>query len=104
MHRTRDSTGIAIGHVARFELVNDELRPRVIVDAVLRIDPPVGGEIDWGRIVSLLTNLRSNGLPIRTVTSDQFGGVLLQRLGQVGFTVGQTSVDQRQIPMTTCGI
>ncbi len=95
---SRDSTGLAVGHVPRFVEVDRgdvlELLPVVQMDFTLEIRPPKGGEIEYSNIRKLLYALRDAGLPILWVTSDTFQSTdNLQILKQQGFVVGNQSMD-----------
>ena len=90
----RDSTGLAVGHVAEFVRSGSEWRPRVVIDGALQIRPPRNGEISWTCLVELLCSLRAEGLPVRTIVGDQFGGPLLLRFRELGFAAGLCSVDR----------
>ncbi|QXN72612.1 terminase [Rhodobacter phage RcZahn] len=95
---SRDSTGLAVGHVPRFIEVDRgdvmEILPVVQMDFTLEIRPPKGGEIEYSDIRRLLYALRDAGLPILWVTSDTFqSSDNLQILNQQGFVVGNQSMD-----------
>lgn len=95
---SRDSTGLAIGHVPRFIEVDRgdvmETLPVVQMDLTLEIIPPKGGEIEFSDIRRLLYRLREEGMPILWITSDSFqSSDNLQILKQQRFIVGQQSMD-----------
>jgi hypothetical protein len=90
----RDATGIAIGHVAEFVRQGSEYRPRIVIDGTLQVKPPRNGEISWSLIVELICDLRTAGVNVRTVVGDQFGGPLLVRFRELGFSAGLVSVDR----------
>jgi len=58
---TRDSTGLAIAH-------NED--NMVIVDLMLRIKPPIGGEIQFADIRGMILELKSRGFRFGKVTFD----------------------------------
>lgn len=96
--RSRDSFGMACGHVPGFVEVDRgdviEMMPVIQYDFTLEIIPPKGGEIEYSNIRKLLYALRANGLPIKWVTSDTFQSTdNLQILKQQGFIVGEASMD-----------
>jgi len=82
----RDSTGFAMAH-------NDG--DTVVVDLMLRIKPPVGGEIDFAEIRAMIFSLRARGFEITGVTYDGWQSIdSLQRLKAEGFNAETFSVDK----------
>lgn len=77
-----DATGVAIGCVIGYKNVErrnyetnevyTEPAPVIWVDLVLRVSPPLGGEIDHGKIRGLIYQMQSHGFPVGLVTMDQF--------------------------------
>lgn len=76
-----DSTGFAMGYVQGYKAVtrrNEEgieytmKAPIIVIEFMLRIKPPKGGEIQFADVRSLVYELRSYGYPIRRVTYDSF--------------------------------
>ena len=105
LSKSRDSTGIGIGHVSHFDEIirgdTGELLPFIVIDAVLEIRPPKHSEIDYGRIRQLLYAIRRH-IPLVRVTADQaFSADLLQQLAVQGFSVGLQSVDRGTGPYQT---
>lgn len=105
--RSRDRAGIAIAHVPRFvpmrrTATTIEVWPLVRYDALLRVHPPAGGEINFEKIRRLLYLLREHGLPIRWVSCDSYQSTdMLQLLASKGFEVGEESVDKTLAPYET---
>ncbi len=99
-----DCAGLAIGYVEDFVIVQrggdqEEILPKVVIDGVLEIRPPKGGEINFSRIRELLYNLKSAGLPLKWVTFDSFQSVdSIQILRQKGFITGNISMDKTMLP------
>lgn len=100
-----DATGIAMGtvigykHVERRNLETQELTieqaPIIWVDFMLRIKPPVGGEIDHGKIRQLIYECQNHGFNIAMVTMDQFNSApTMQKFRQKGITCELLSVDK----------
>jgi len=110
---TRDSAGLAIGHVAgtktmqktNFETgeIITETLPVIAFDAVLRIVPPQAGEIDFSLIRQIIFDLKErHGLPIKVVTTDGFNSVdFRQILAKKGYATDYLSVDRTTQPYIT---
>lgn len=107
---SRDSAGLAIGHVAgtktstrtNFETGEQitETLPVIAFDAVLRIVPPSSGEIDFSLIRQLIYDLKQKyGLPIKVVTTDGFQSTdFRQILAKKGYATDYLSVDRTTQP------
>jgi len=100
-----DSTGFAIGCVTGYKTIvrrdpetqeqYTEPAPRVWVDMLLRINPPIGGEIDYGMIRALVYQFQHYGFSIGLVTMDQFNSAdSLQKFSKKGITAERLSVDK----------
>lgn len=100
---TRDRTGFCMSHVAGFvEVVRrneagalfKELAPMFVVDVILQIAPPTGGEIILGDIRRLVYELADMGFTIGGVTMDSFQSRdSIQQLTAQGFAASVLSVD-----------
>jgi hypothetical protein len=98
-----DSTGIAMGYVDGYKEVtrrNAEgqeysLRmPIIVIEFMLKIKPPKGGEIQLADVRSLIYELRSYGYPIRKVTFDSFQSKdSMQQFARTGIESGHVSAD-----------
>lgn len=101
LSKTRDSTGLAVGHVAEWETVQQgdarELRPRIVIDLALEVRPPRHGEIDTAQIRRFLYSFRRH-LRLDHVGADQFGWALLQELSRHHFRTSLVSVDREPQP------
>jgi hypothetical protein len=103
---SKDACGIAIGHIAGHmvkETVNEEtgkrdteITPVVAYDIVLRVVPPLGGEIQLEDVRTFLNRLKKiYGLNIKTVTFDGFQSVdSRQLLRKQGFMADYLSVEK----------
>jgi len=100
-----DSTGFAIGCVTGYKTIvrrdpetqeqYTEAAPNIWVDMMLRVNPPIGGEIDYGLIRSLVYQFQSHGFAISLVTMDQFNSASsLQKFATKGLTAERLSVDK----------
>jgi hypothetical protein len=96
---SKDSAGLAIGHVPGFKHMNrgdyQETLPIIQFDCILEVMPPVGGEIVYDDLRKVIYSLRDKyGLPIRWVSFDQFQSTDSQQiLSQNGFVTGYQSMD-----------
>ena len=97
---TADSAGICIGHVDEFIKIErtkgafEEL-PVIVIDGILEVPPPPGGEIDFARIRSIFYRLVELGLNLRWISYDSWQSRdSLQLLHREGFTVGTLSMDK----------
>lgn len=103
-----DATGFAMGHIAGFRDVirrDDEgnqfpeRAPVIIVDLMLQIVPPIGGEIILGDVRKLVYQLSRRGFMITSVSLDSWNSAdAIQKLAQRGFNSIQLSVDRTMAP------
>ena len=110
---TRDSAGIAIGHIAgtkTMERYNPDTKERTVevlpvigFDLILRVLPPRDGEIDFAKIRQIIYDLRdTHGLPVKVVTTDGFQSTdFKQILGKKGFATDYLSLDRNTQPYRT---
>jgi hypothetical protein len=100
-----DATGIAMGCVTGYRLVRrrdeetqeeyTERAPEIWVDFLLRVRPPVGGEIDQGGIRGLVYKFQQKGFSVSFVSMDQFNSAdSLQQFTRKGLTAERISVDK----------
>jgi hypothetical protein len=76
-----------------------ERAPIYVVDFILKVVPPTGGEIILGDIRRIIYELTAHGYIITTVSMDQFNSADgLQQLSQKGYNAIQTSVDTTPDP------
>ena len=100
---TKDATGFSLGHIVGFKDVvrrDDQGRPYgeraplFMVDFMLRIKPPIGGELLLADNRRLLYELTSHGFAISKVTLDSFQSAdTIQTLKQQGYNAELLSVD-----------
>ncbi|MGW8177555.1 MAG: hypothetical protein ACWGQW_02000, partial [bacterium] len=95
---TRDSLGMACGHVPKFISIDrggrTEILPILKYDFILEVVPPRNGEIQFWRARELIYNLSDIGLPIKWVTFDSYQSVdSIQVLRQRGYVTGKQSMD-----------
>lgn len=110
---TRDSAGVAVGHIAGTKTIERvqaetgqrivEVLPVIAYDCILRVLPPRDGEIDFAKIRQIIYDLRDkHGLPIKVVTTDGFQSVdFRQILAKKGFVTEYISLDRTTQPYRT---
>lgn len=101
---TGDSAGVAIGYISDFVEVDRsggsggdlyETLPQIVIDGVLEVKPPKGGEIKFFKIREMFYKLREAGVDIKWITYDSYQSVdSLQLLHHQGFTTGTSSLDK----------
>jgi len=100
-----DSTGIAVGCVLGYKQIRrrdketqeeyTEPAPIIWIDFVLRVNPPVGGEIDQGMIRGIVYQFQKHGFHIGLITMDQYNSASsLQKFQAKGMTAERMSVDK----------
>lgn len=99
---TSDHAGICIGHVSRFDQIEDEgityQMPHIHIDGLLSVAPPTNGEINFAKIRKTLTTLYDLGLPIKWISFDSYQSVdSMQILRSMGFTTGKVSLDDKNL-------
>ena len=105
---THDNAGIVMGCVPKFVEMDRgggliEKLPFIHIDFAINIKPPKNGEIDFGKIRSLIYKLREIGVPIKWVSLDSFQSVdMIQRLKVKGFISGVLSMDKEITPYIFC--
>ena len=98
-----DATGLAMGYVHDYRIVQrrneegelfDMRVPVIVIELMLKIVPPKGGEIQLADVRSLIYELRSYGYPIKRVTFDQFQSKdSMQQFQRSGIESGHLSAD-----------
>jgi hypothetical protein len=88
MAKNRDAAGVAMSH---YDHVND----KVVVDMMLTLRAPTGGELRLSRFRQLIFELTNMGFSIGKVTFDQWQSLETQQeLRMKGYVVEQYSVDR----------
>lgn len=110
---TRDSAGLAVGHIAGTKTIERrnpdtgdvtvEVLPVLAFDCIMRINPPRDGEIDFAKIRQIIYDMRDNhGMPIKVVTTDGFQSTdFRQILAKKGFVTEYLSLDRTTQPYRT---
>lgn len=99
-----DLAGISCGFIEKFVEVNDEgeryMMPVINYDFTMGVKAPPRDDINFSRIRKMITDLRTKcGLPIKWVTMDSFQSKDTQQiLKQLGFLVGELSMDITAVP------
>jgi hypothetical protein len=97
---TGDSAGVALGYIAEFIEVDRnggvyETLPLIVIDGVLEVKPPKGGEIKFFKIREMFYKLREAGMNIKWITYDSYQSVdSIQLLHQQKFKTGTSSLDK----------
>jgi hypothetical protein len=105
---TGDSTGFVMGHISGWtEVVRrddegnkyPERAPEITADVILKIVPPIGGEIILGEVRKLVYQLSRHGYMITCVSIDSWNSAdAIQKLNQRGFNALQLSIDRTMDP------
>jgi hypothetical protein len=96
-----DALGLAMGHVR--EMVEDEdgeLKPYIVIDALIRIKAPSGGEIMLADVRQIIYALRDvHGFNLQLITADGFESTdTMQQLRRRRFRAEYLSVDRKKLP------
>lgn len=102
---SKDACGIAVGHLAGYKVTEDtndkgkrttEVLPIIAYDVILRVVPPMGGEIQLEDVRKFLRKLNSRyKLNIESVSFDGFQSVdSRQLLNKAGFKTSYLSVEK----------
>ena len=108
---TGDATGVAVGHIAgQTEVVRrdingveyNEIAPKIVIDFVLRVVPPLEDEIMLGTVRWLIYQLQAHGYNIAYASSDSYQSAdTRQKLKQKGIEAEIFSVDADTQPYQT---
>lgn len=95
-----DALGFAMGHVREMVEIDDELKPYIVIDCLVRMSAPAGGEIMLSDVRKMIYHLRDDlGFKLETVTMDGFESTdTMQQLGRRRFRASYLSVDRQKIP------
>jgi hypothetical protein len=99
LSKNNDKTGIAMSHISGYEEVTrgetTETVPKYVVDFVLAVKAPHGGEISQFKIRQLIYELSKAGFYIKSVSTDQYQSLGMQQaLKEQGYSVETISVDK----------
>lgn len=111
LSKTQDCVGLACCHLYGFrEVERPDLEgkpqkssmPVVYVDFLLRVHPPVGSEIDFSKLTSFVFYLKDIGMPVGSVTFDQFQSTYHQQLfRKAGVESKEISMDRTPVAYQT---
>lgn len=95
-----DALGMAMGHVRELKEIDDELRPVIVFDFILRMKPMPGTEIILGDVRNTIYHLKDAlGFNIRSVTLDGFQSTdTIQQLNKRRYNADYLSVDKNLLP------
>lgn len=107
----KDRTGLTCGCISGWTTVDRvgpdkqiyaEHQPVYHIDFMIEIKPPMGGEIDQGKVIGLIYDLAAHGIPIASVSADRWqSAFVLQSLAQRGYVTEVISVDATMEPYET---
>lgn len=95
-----DACGIAMGHVSKLVDIDNEIKPYIIIDCILRMRAPAGQEIMLSAIRQYIYTLRYDlNFKIKTISLDGFQSIdTKQQLRKRKFWVEDLSVDKTTGP------
>ncbi len=95
-----DALGMAMGHIAEMRKVDDEEKPYIVIDCLMRIKATPGTEIMLQDVRNVLYYLRNElGFKIISVSMDGFQSTdTLQQLRKKKFYADYLSVDKSTLP------
>jgi hypothetical protein len=95
-----DALGIAMGHVDSVVEVDDELKPHITIDFLMRIKAMPGTEIMLSEVRQIIYMIRSElRFKLKNVTMDGFQSTdTIQQLRKKKFLVDRLSVDVNTLP------
>lgn len=95
-----DACGVAMGHVREMVKIEDEVKPYIVVDLLLRIKAPAGGEIIFGDVRRVIYGLKDDRkFKIREVTLDGFQSQdTIQQLRKRRLDAKYLSIDRQRLP------
>lgn len=95
-----DALGLAMGHVPRLVEIDDELKPYIVFDFLLRIKAMPGTEIILGDVRKIIYEMKDErGFKIRAVTMDGFQSTdTRQQLTKRRISANYLSVDRQLTP------
>lgn len=97
---TNDAAGIVMGHVSHLIKDDDgEEKPFIVIDAMLRVKAPKGGEVLLSDLRGYIYDFKERGFRIRNVTMDGFQSTdTRQQLRKRKFLTDYLSVDKSKLP------
>ena len=95
-----DAMGIAMGHVRELKEVDDEYKPVIVIDCLIRIRPLPGQQIILSEMRDVIYFMKNKlGFNIKRVTLDGFQSTdTLQQLRKKKFSATYLSVDRQILP------
>lgn len=97
---SRDAFGLAMGHVDRLVMMDGELKPYIIIDALMRVKALPGQQVQYGDIRRAVYHLKDElKFRIVSVSMDGFDSTdTQQQLRKRHFRVDDLSMDKSMLP------
>lgn len=95
-----DALGLAMGHIRQMVEIDEELKPVIVIDLLLRLTAPAGGEIQLGDVRRILYMLKgTRKFRIVSATLDGFQSTdTIQQLNRRKIEASYLSVDRDLAP------
>jgi hypothetical protein len=94
-----DAMGIAMGHILKTVELDDEEKPYIVFDFLMRIRATPGSEIFLSDMRKVIYDATERGFKIREVTFDGFQSQdTMQQLKKRRYKVDKVSVDREKLP------
>jgi hypothetical protein len=95
-----DAAGLAMGHVRELVIIDGEEKPYIIIDCLVRLKAPPGGEIIFGDIRRLIYYIKEvRKFKLRRVTLDGFQSQdTIQQLRKKRLEADYLSIDKSKLP------
>lgn len=94
-----DALGMAMGHVREIVEIDEEFKPVIVFDMLLRMKAPAGGEILLQSVREIIYQLKERHFRIDMVTYDGFESTdTLQQLRKKRYRAERLSVDRSTLP------
>lgn len=96
---TGDAAAVAIGHISEYVETDEGLKPYIIIDALCRIQPPPGRQLEIAEIREVVYQLMDRGFKIKKITLDGFQSTdTIQQFRKRHIFADLLSVDKKMLP------
>ncbi len=95
-----DALAIAMGHVREMKIIDGERKPHIVIDFLMRMTAPAGGEIYLGNMRQVIYSLKDTfGFKISMITLDGFQSQdTIQQFNKRRFNADYLSMDRQLLP------